>query len=80
LSIDLYIWLAYRLHSLKRDTPVGWLSLYNRFGGGYKEIRKFRVKFLESLEIATAAYPEARVSVEETGLRLHPSRPPITKF
>jgi hypothetical protein len=77
LVINLYIWLAYRLHSLKRDQRVGWLSLYTQFGSGYKHIRQFRFKFLEALELAVAAYPEARLTADEAGLILLPSKPPI---
>src|ERR1700710_1693028 len=28
LAIDIYIWLAYRLHSLDRSTPITWLALH----------------------------------------------------
>ena len=31
----------------------------------------------EALQLALAVYPEAKVDVGETGLTLHPSRPPI---
>ena len=33
MVIDVYIWLAYRLHALKRDVEVGWLALYAQLGG-----------------------------------------------
>ena len=35
------------------------------------------MRFLENLRLALAAYRDARVDVEERGLILHPSRPPI---
>ena len=79
LTLDVYIWLAYRLHALKRDTDISWHSLYAQFGGGFKRVRAFRAQFLESLGLALAAYPDARVSVEDTGITLHPSRPAIGK-
>src|SRR4051794_25015837 len=31
-SLDLYIWLAYRLHTLKGPTPVRWAALQEQFG------------------------------------------------
>ena len=34
LALDLYVWLAYRLHSLKQLTTVSWASLFAQFGGG----------------------------------------------
>jgi hypothetical protein len=79
MVIDVYIWLAYRLHALKRDTEVGWPALHGQFGVGYGRLRAFRAQFLEALGIATAAYPEARVSMGDRGIVLHPSRPAVAK-
>ena len=31
LSLDLYVWLAYRLHALKEDTAVSWSALQMQF-------------------------------------------------
>ena len=60
MVIDIYIWLAYRLHALRRDIEVGWPALYAQFGAGFGTIRRFRQHFLECLALAVAAYPEAR--------------------
>lgn len=79
MVIDIYIWLAYRLHAIKRDVEVSWLSLNAQFGAGYGRLRDFRSGFLGGLELALAVYPEARVSVDERGVILRPSRPAITK-
>lgn len=82
MSLDIYVWLAYRLHVLERPTPVTWAAVHGQFGGGFKEPRFFRRPFLEALEAAMAAYPDARVDVAEdgSGLILHPSRPPVGKL
>jgi hypothetical protein len=80
MTIDVYIWLAYRLHALKRDTEVSWSALYAQFGAGFKRLRAFRSQFIESLGLALASYPEARVSIEEHGVVLRPSRPAIAKL
>jgi hypothetical protein len=77
MVLDVYIWLAYRLHALKRDAEVGWPALYAQFGAGYALIRQFRAHFIESLGIALAAYPDAHVGQTERGIVLHPSRPAI---
>lgn len=79
MTLDVYIWLAYRLHALKRDQEVSWSALYGQFGAGFKRLRAFRAQFLDSLQLALAAYPEARVSLAENGITLHPSRPAIAK-
>jgi hypothetical protein len=79
LAIDVYIWLAYRLHALKRNVEVSWAALHGQFGAGYERLRAFRENFLPALELALAVYPDARVTLGERGLILHPSRPAITK-
>ena len=79
MTLDVYVWLAYRLHALKRDTDVSWGSLYAQFGAGFKRVRAFRAQFTESLGLALAAYPDARVSTSDTGIVLRPSRPAIAK-
>ena len=79
MVIDVYIWLAYRLHALKKDIEVGWPALFSQFGAGFATIRRFRQHFLECLAIAMAAYPEAMVSIGERGLILRQSRPAIAK-
>jgi hypothetical protein len=79
MTIDVYVWLAYRLHSLRRDTDVGWHALFAQFGAGYKVLRQFRAQFIECLELAMAAYPDANVAVNEHGITLRPSRPAVAK-
>jgi Plasmid encoded RepA protein len=79
MVIDVYIWLAYRLHALKRDVEVGWPALFAQFGASFGTIRRFRQHFLECLALAIAAYPEARVGTGHRGLILRPSRPAIAK-
>ena len=81
LAIDIYIWLAYRLHSLDRTTPVSWPALHAQFGAGMKALRHFKPVFLEAFRLAVAVYPEAQVELDEegTGLCLHPSLPAVPK-
>jgi hypothetical protein len=79
MVIDVYIWLAYRLHAIKHDMEVGWPALYAQFGVGYGRLRAFRGHFIECLALATAAYPEARIELSERGIILRPSRPAIAK-
>jgi Plasmid encoded RepA protein len=79
MAIDVYIWLAYRLHRLEKPTPITWAALYQQFGAGFTLIRQFRARFRETLALALAAYPDAHVTEEETGLLLYPSPPPIVE-
>lgn len=78
MAIDLYVWLAYRLHVLPSPLTVSWPALRRQFGEGYKELRFFRRDVQPSLKLALAVYPEARVTVDErAGLILYPSSPPV---
>ena len=79
MAIDVYIWLAYRLHSLSKTTPVSWPAVHAQFGAGFKAIRQMKPVFVDALSLATAVYPEARVDVEADGLALHPSAPAVPK-
>jgi hypothetical protein len=76
-SLDLYIWLAYRLHTLSGPTPVRWAALREQFGTSYSELRFFRRDFPKMLAPAVAVYPDARVEVEDDGVVLHPSSSPV---
>jgi hypothetical protein len=80
MSLDIYVWLAWRLHSLARSTPISWSAIHQQFGSGYAKLFHFKPGFVASLAAALAAYPEARVEVEEGGIVLHPSRPPVARL
>ncbi|NYZ12615.1 pirin [Azospirillum sp. RWY-5-1] len=79
MAIDVYIWTAYRLHALTKTTKVSWPALFSQFGSGFALLKHFKPAFIDSLKTALAAYPDARIDVEEAGVVLHPSRPPIAK-
>jgi hypothetical protein len=77
MAIDVYVWLAYRLHRLSRPTPITWKALHGQFGAGFQHVRQFRAKFKGPLALALSAYPEARVDFDDAGVLLHPSTPPV---
>jgi hypothetical protein len=79
VAIDIYIWLAYRLHSLSRPTPLTWAAVHAQFGTGVRQIRHMRPVFTEGMSLALAVYPEARVDVNEDGIVLHPSPPAVPR-
>jgi hypothetical protein len=79
LAIDVYIWLAYRLHALTKSTPIGWGAVHAQFGAGFRLIRQIKPTFLEALNLALAVYPEAQVDADKQGLVLHPSPPAVPK-
>jgi len=80
MSLDIYVWLAWRLHRLSKPTPISWPALHAQFGTGFKAVRQFKPRFAEALEAALAAYPEARIELEDKAITLHPARPPIARI
>lgn len=79
LAIDIYIWLAYRLHSLSKPTTVSWPAIHAQFGAGFRLTRQIKPTFTEALQLALAVYPEARVDIEKDGIVLNPSPPAVPK-
>jgi hypothetical protein len=80
MAIDIYIWLAYRLHVLTKPTPLSWLSVHSQFGAGFKHVRQMKQTFSDALSLALAVYPEARVDMNNDGLVLRPSKPAVPKL
>ncbi len=79
LALDAYVWLAYRLHSLSKPTPVSWGAIHGQFGAGFRLVRQIKPTFTDALQVALAVYPDARVDVEREGIVLHPSPPAIPR-
>jgi hypothetical protein len=78
MALDVYVWLSYRLHSLREARPISWKALHAQFGRGITRMDHFKQHFRETLELALAVYPEADVSLDgPTGIILKPSRPPV---
>ena len=80
MSLDLYVWLAWRLHRLEQPTPISWAGIHAQFGTGFRAARQFKPRFTEALAAAVAAYPEARIDLGEAGIVLYPTRPPVPRL
>jgi hypothetical protein len=80
MSLDIYVWLAWRCHQLSRPTAISWTAMHAQFGAGFKAIKHFKPSFMEALAAAAAAYPEARIEVGDMGITLHPARPPVARL
>ena len=80
-GLDIYCWLAQRLHRIPVGKPqfLPWTAVYDQFGQGYREIRKFRRDFLKQLEQVKNVYPSARMVEDRRGLTLESSPPPVAK-
>jgi hypothetical protein len=81
LDLDVYAWLAQRLHRIPEGKPqtITWQALKSQFGPDYDRLRKFREKFVPALKTVLAAYPSARIEKVDAGLVLWNSPPPVLK-
>ena len=79
MALDMYVWLAQRLHRVPAGKPqfVAWASLHEQFGQGFARIRDFRRRFLQTLHQIGSAYPAARITADDKGLTLAHSPPPV---
>ena len=67
MALDIYAWLAYRLHSLTGPTPLHWKAVKTQFGVGFAQMNGLKPRFLDNLRLALAVYPDARVDVDDRG-------------
>ena len=79
MGLDLYCWLAQRLHRVPVGRPqlVSWKALKDQFGWQYDRMRKFREVFREALGQVLGQYPGARIELDERGMTLWHSPPPV---
>jgi hypothetical protein len=79
MALDIYTWLAQRLHRVDegKTVLVPWVSLWEQFGGGYAQIREFRRVFARTLKQVNVVYPEAKFDLNAGGMKLQHSRPPV---
>ncbi|MGB7291577.1 MAG: replication protein RepA [Thermodesulfobacteriota bacterium] len=81
MALDVYVWLAQRLHRIDPGKPqfIPWQAVYQQFGQGFARIRKFREKFFWVLKQAQTQYLAARIEADRGGVTLRQSPPPVPK-
>jgi hypothetical protein len=79
MGLDVYAWLAQRLHRVETGKPafVPWTSLKAQFGVNYARMRKFREVFRQTLGVVLTQYRGARVELDDRGMTLRNSPSPI---
>lgn len=79
MALDVYAWLAQRLHRVGKSHRafVSWVAVAEQFGMGYDRIRAFRGAFKVALAQVQTVYKAARVNVDGQGLMLWHSPPPV---
>lgn len=80
-ALDVYCWLAHRLHRIPEGRPqfIPWPALHEQFGQGYTELRFFRRAFRTLLKLVHSQYPTARLDMDGRGVTLWTSAPPVAK-
>ncbi len=79
MGLDVYAWLAQRLHRVDPRKPalVPWKALQCQFGWHYDRVRDFRRVFRQTVRLVHSQYPEAAINLDEGGMMLRHSPPPV---
>lgn len=79
MALDLYAWLAQRLHRVDTNKPVlvPWPALREQFGWSYEQLIHFRPVFRRTLQLVTTQYRGARVELDSHGMLLRHSPSPV---
>jgi hypothetical protein len=79
MALDVYAWLAQRLHRVDPIRPVlvPWPALQQQFGWHYDRLTNFRPVFRKTLGMVTSQYRGARVELDRRGLMLSHSPTPV---
>ena len=84
LGIDLYLWLTYRIFTLKRPMRLSWAHLYRQFGispakaDDNRTVDDFRKDCLRELIKIKIAWPDLNYATAQGVLVVCPSKPAIT--
>lgn len=79
MGLDIYAWLAQRLHRVDPAKPafISWAALKNQFGWHYGRMDNFKPVFRKTLDTVHTQYRAARVELDDRGMTLRNSPPPI---
>jgi hypothetical protein len=79
MGLDVYSWLAQRLHRVDSRKPqfIPWIALKDQFGWRYGTMFKFKQVFRHTLTQVLMEYRGARVELDGKGMTLRNSPPPI---
>ena len=81
MGLDLYAWLAQRLHRVDPRKPafISWAALKEQFGPDYDLMFNFKRKFRHALAQVQQRYRTARVELDQKGMTARNSPPPVAK-
>lgn len=80
MAMDIYTFMAHRLHALREPQKITWKALKDQFGTTYKTMKDFKKKFREKLKKVHLLYPDAKFEEEPNRyITFYNSPPPIRK-
>ena len=79
MALDVYAWLAQRLHRIEwgQRVFVPWPALQAQFGWHYDRVRKFREVFTQAVRLVHSQYRAADIELDGRGMTLRRSPPPV---
>ena len=79
MGLDIYAWLAQRLHRVEPGRPafIPWSALKEQFGHQYGRMDNFKRVFRQPLDMVLTQYRAARIELDGHGMTLRNSPPPI---
>jgi hypothetical protein len=79
MGLDIYAWLAQRLHRVDPGKPafVPWSAIKEQFGHQYGRMDNFKRVFRHTLDMVLTQYRSARIELDSRGMTLRNSPPPI---
>ena len=79
MALDIYAWLAQRLHRVNPVKPafIPWTAIKDQFGWHYGRMDNFKRVFRQTLDMVLSQYRGARLELDDRGMTLRNSPPPI---
>jgi hypothetical protein len=81
MGLDIYMWLAQRLHRVSPTKPqfIPWTAIKEQFGWNYEKMFKFKDVFRNTIHSVKTQYPAGRFTIDRKGVTLFNSPPPVAK-
>jgi Plasmid encoded RepA protein len=79
MALDIYAWLAQRLHRVRPGKPafIPWTALKEQFGWHYGRMDNFKRVFRQTLNMVLSQYQGAHLELNDRGMALRNSPPPV---
>ena len=79
MALDIYTWLAQRLHRIPEGRPqfIPWTALKEQFGHGYNRMDNFKRVFRVAMKQVLIQYVVANIEGDDRGLTLRNSPSPV---